>query len=298
MEKDEAEESILLFRADDPAALTKHLRQILSHKLKDYALIEHIVQDVPTLPEMRPIENYLPEFVERVAQQIRDWLGVGETCPLGDVLALLENKGLKVILHPMPTAVSGFSAFTETAGATIFINANHPSDRQFFTALHELAHLIFHRHEYHQPQQKVSRTDAKEKAANHFAGAVLLSEAILLQELQAYKNCWLPEPLLIDIKQRYSVSMRTVIYRAYQIGLISEKQRGQQIGQLNKKYGKESEPIELTIVNHLTRLERLVYLALIKEEITISRAAEILGQPLMEVRNALSQWLEEFQPCS
>ena len=151
---------------------------------------------------------------------------------------------------------------------------------------------------YHSPQQKVSRTDAKEKAANHFAGAVLLSEAILLQELQAYKNCWLPEPLLIDIKQRYSVSMRTVIYRAYQIGLISEKQRGQQIGQLNKKYGKESEPIELTIVNHLTRLERLVYLALIKEEITISRAAEILGQPLMEVRNALSQWLEEFQPCS
>ena len=32
--------------------------------------------------------------------------------------------------------------------------------------------------------------------------------------------------------------------------------------------------------------------------VNMATSAEILGQPLMEVRNALSQWLEEFQPCS
>ena len=43
----------------------------------------------------------------------------------------------------------------------------------------------------------------------------------------------------------------------------------------------------------LTRLERLVYLALLREEITLSRAAEILGKPLVQVRTVFQQWLEE-----
>ena len=76
--------------------------------------------------------------------------------------------------------------------------------------------------------------------------------------------------------------------------MISQKQQGQQIGQINKKYGADKEAIELPPIQHLTRLDRIVFLALLKEEITISRAAEILGKPLAEVREALNDWLEEM----
>jgi len=284
----------LMFRADEPAALTPQLRAALSRKADDYTFVEHLAGEVPTLPEMRPLDGYDAHVVEAVAREIRDWLGMGEGCPLGDAVALLEAKGLKVILHPLPDEISGFSGYTETSGASIFINANHPTDRKFFTGLHELAHLIFHRQDYRRPNEKATRHDPREKVANHFAGAVLLPEEVIRRELYGYRNRWLPEPLLSDMKRRYGVSMRTVLYRAAQAGLISQKQQGQQIGQLNKKYGADKEGVELPPIQHLTRLERIVFLALLKEEITISRAAEILGKPLAEVREALNDWLEEM----
>jgi Zn-dependent peptidase ImmA (M78 family)/DNA-binding XRE family transcriptional regulator len=292
-EKFSLTETGLLFRADQPSALTSHLRAALSQKASNYGFIEQLMQEVPTLPEMRPLKEYKPDFVEDVAREIRDWLGVGEICALGDVFAILESKGLKVILHPLPSEVSGFSAYNDNNGATIFVNTKHCPERKFFTSLHELAHLIFHRQEYRIVGEKVKGTDPRESAANHFAGAVSLPAEVLKRELNAYKDRWIPEPLLIDIKKRYAVSMRTVLYRAAQTGLISKKQQGQQIGTLNKKYGKESEPVSLPEPEHLNRLERLVYLALVNEEITTSRAAEILGKTLADVRNNLSNWLLE-----
>ncbi|MBE9077444.1 ImmA/IrrE family metallo-endopeptidase [Romeria aff. gracilis LEGE 07310] len=293
----------LMFRADDPSALNPYLRATLSQKAADYAFVETLVQEVPTLPALRPLQGYNDYIVEEVAREIRDWLGVGEACPLGDVLALLESKGLKAILHPLPPEISGFSAYTETDGATIFINESHPTERKFFTALHELAHLVFHRQEYrisveikaHLRFNKSKRSDPSEKAANHFAGAVLLPEDVIRRELHAYRDRWLPEPLLMDIKRRYGVSLRTVLYRARQAKLITIKQKGQQIGILNKKYGADNEPVTLPQPEHLTRLERMVYLALRQGKITISRAAEILGKPLIKVRESLNAWLEEAE---
>lgn len=284
----------LMFRADKPSALDHHLRAALSHKAEDYTFVEQLVGEIPTLPEMRPLAGYDAHVVEEVAREIRDWLGMGEACPLGDALALLESKGLKVILHPLPNEISGFSAYTETSGAVIFVNAKHPTERKFFTALHELAHLIFHRQEYRIPNEKAGgRSDPREKVANHFAGAVLLPEDVIRRELHGYRQRWLPEPLLADMKRRYGVSMRTVLYRAAQAGIISQKQQGQQIGQLTKKYGTADEPVTLPEPKLLTRLERMVFFALLQEEITISRASEILGKPLMELRDTLNDWLEE-----
>lgn len=121
----------------------------------------------------------------------------------------------------------------------------------------------------------------------------MLSNDILAKELYPYRGRWLPEPLLADLKWRYGVSLRTVILRAAQKDFITKKQCGQQIGVLNKKYGSDQEQPELPKPEGLNRLERLTYLALIKEELTISRAAEILGKPLLDVRNKLAQWLED-----
>lgn len=286
-------EAGLMFRADQPSALTSFLRAHLTQKATDYAIVEQFVGELPALPELRPLLGYDEYMVEEVADEVRDWLGVGEACPLGDVLTLLESKGLKVIRYPLPNSISGFSAYTDTWGGVVFINENHPTERQFFTALHELGHLIFHRQEYKDIQERSHKNDPQEKAANHLASAVLLSGNIVRRELRAYRNCWLPEPLLADMKLRYGVSMRTVLYRSAQLGLISQKQKGQQLEVLSKKYGTEHEEHALSKPMSLTRLERLVYLALIKEKLTTSRVAEILGKSLIEVRQDLNAWMEE-----
>ncbi len=290
-------EVCLLFRADEPSALTPTLQVSLTEKATNYADIEKILEELPVLPEQRPLEGYNDYVVEEIARDVRDWLGVSESSPLGNALALLESKGLKVILHPLPTEISGFSAYTNRLGTVIFINQNHPTERKFFTALHELAHLIFHRQEYKTGLEPLVSTrnkkDPREKAADHLSGAVLLSENILRKELHSYRNRWLPEPLLADLKRRYGVSLRTVLRRAEQVGIISQKQMGQQLGILNKKYGFDAEQPTLPEPPGLTRLERLVYLALIRKEITASKAAEILGKSLTDVREELNDWTEE-----
>ncbi|MHC5739505.1 helix-turn-helix domain-containing protein [Nostoc sp.] len=283
----------LLFRADEPSALTPYVRDHLTQKAVDYAEVEALLGEVPAIPALRPLEGYDETLVEELATEVRDWLGVGELTPIGDVLALLESKGLKVIPYLLPAKVSGFSAYTEAWGAVIFVNEDHPTERKFFTALHEVAHLIFHRREYKVPQTRSRPTEPREKAANHLAGAVLMPRGAVLRELHAYRNRWLPEPLLKDIKRRYGISLRTILYRAEQAELITKQQKGQQLGVLNKKYGLEDEPEKLPLPERLNRLERLVYTALIEKKLTVSRSAEILGEHILTVREKLSEWLKQ-----
>lgn len=290
----EPAEPVLLFRADAAEMLTPGLKQALTRKACDYAEIEGLAGALPNLPVSRPMTTFDAHMVELVAREVRDWLGV-EDAPLGDVLSLLEGKGLKIFLQKLPNAVSGFSAYTDEIGGAIFVNAGHRTERQYFTALHELSHLIFHRKEYQTPsaQPKAGKSDPREQAANYLAGAVLLPRAIVEAELYPYRNRWLPFSLLADIKRRYSVSMRTILVRAGQLGIISQRQAYQQIAKINEKYGKENEPIDLNPPGTLGRLQRLVYQTLIEEKITASKAAEVLGAPVAEVRNQLARWLSE-----
>lgn len=292
------EEAILLFRADEPGVLSGGLRQLLSDKAEGYAAIERLAGELSVLPESRPLDDYDPHLVEQVARETRDWLGV-EDAPLGDVSALLEGKGLKVILHRLPDEVSGFSAYTEAWGGIIVVNSGHALERQYFTCLHELGHLIFHRREYSQPNRKAGvRGDPREKAAHHFASAVLLPREVMEDELRTFASGWIPTPVLADMKLRYGVSMRTVLLRAGQLDLISKRRAGQQVGVLNKDYGKEREPVTLDPPSNrpLGRLERLTYRALLGDKVTASRAAEVLDKPLVEVRSRLAEYLVQPAP--
>lgn len=287
--------SSLLFRADEPSALTPTVREHLTQKVSEYATLEKLVGESPVSPAQYPLEGYDEDSVEDLSKEVRSWLGVGESAPVGDVISLIESKGLKVVQYPLPEKISGFSAYTDDWGCVIVINVVHPTERKFFTALHELAHLILHRREYRQPQGRTKSSDPREKAANHLAGAVLLPKIVVHRELRSYRQQWLPEPLLADIKLRYSVSLRTVLYRAEQIGIITRQQQGQQLGLLNKKYGPYKEKPDLPEPNRLSRLERLIYTALLKEDtkekpFTPSRAAEILGKKTSEIQHKLQSW--------
>lgn len=296
----DTESPALLFRADDNTALTPALKAQVQLKVEDYVGLEQELNETPALPPAWPLDHYDEIKAERIARELRDFLGV-EDAPLGDVIDLLEDKGFKVIVTSLPESVSGFSAYTEQWGGVIVINAKHPVERQYFTALHELTHLVCHRKDYQSGNVPGVR-DPREKIANHVAGAILLSRETMERELRGYQQQWLPEPLLITIKRRYSVSMRTVLLRAKQLGMISAKQCGQQLGKLNKEYKKDGEPAHLQRSSQMfaqkdgvarTRLERLVYEAASKEMITRSRAAEILDMPMMQLRRNLGAWVAD-----
>jgi Zn-dependent peptidase ImmA (M78 family)/DNA-binding XRE family transcriptional regulator len=288
-------EPTLLFRADKSEILTPALKSLVLRQAQNYAEIERDLGEISVTPPAMPLNVYDPYTVERLAGEVRDFLGV-EHAPLGDVITRLEDRGLKVLLTPLPKHVSGFSAFTASLGSVIVVNETHPVERQFFTALHELAHLICHHQDFAQTLEPTN-SKPREDIANHLAGAVLLPRDTIERELRAFRNRWIPEAQLRDMKLRYSVSMRTIIMRAEQIGLISNKQRGQQLGVLNRDYGTNTEPVTLQrdpapdLLR--SRLERLVFQALSLEVITLSRAAEVLGVTVTAIRNRADLWVSD-----
>jgi Zn-dependent peptidase ImmA (M78 family)/DNA-binding XRE family transcriptional regulator len=285
--------SSLLFRADEPSALTPTIRNHIAQQVADYTALEQLLGEVPVSPAKFPLEGYDPEIIEDHSKEVRNWLGLGESGPIGDSLSLLENKGLKVLPYRLPDKISGFSAYEDDWGCLVVVNETHETERQFFTSLHELAHLILHRKEYRQPPARTKSTDPREKAANHLAGAVLLPKNILSKELRAYRDRWIPDPILVDIKRRYGVSLRTILYRAEQVGIITKTQSGQQMGVLNKRCGGKDKDLpgsQLPKPSRLTRMERMAYTALLEDKVSISRAAEILGKQTSEVDHELQSW--------
>jgi transcriptional regulator with XRE-family HTH domain len=243
--------SSLLFRADEPSALTPTIKQHLIQKASAYASLEKLLGEIPGSPAKFPLDVYDSDVIEDYSKEVRNWLGLGESAPVGDSLSLIESKGLKVLPYPLPLKISGFSACNEDWGCLVVVNSAH------------------------------------------LAGAILLPKNVINREMRAYRDRWIPDPLLLDIKRRYGVSVRTILIRAEKAGIISKAQCGKQIGFINKNFGKDKDPpnSEIPMPQRLTRLERLTYTGLLGDDLlTISRAAEILGKKTLEVHQEFSIW--------
>ncbi len=286
--------SKLLFRADDMTRLSVEIRKIINHKAQEYSSLEHLLGEFPGLPESRPLEANDKNIIEQTAISFRSWLGLGNLSCVYDLFMLLENQGIKIILYDLPEELSGFSCFTNDLGGFIVINKNHPIERQYFTAIHEMGHLIFHRSHYDPTAVVKGKVPAHfESAVNLFAGKVLFPDNLVNLELHSYRDKWIPLPVLIDIKQRHFVSIQTILIRANQVGILSQKTFNAQFGSFKKKFDKEEPGTLKKEQTGLTRLERLTYRALVEEKITISKAKEILGKPLSEIKKELVSWMDQ-----
>lgn len=295
-----ADEPALSFRADQPRVLTPALKALVVKWAAAYAEIEQAVGEVALSPPQMQVDSYDPAAVEGYAGEVRAFLGVGRSA-LGDVIARLEDRGLKVLRISLPKQVSGFSAKSFALGSVIVVNERHPLARQSFSALHELAHLICHHQDYLQ-LIRAKALGPSESLANHLAAAVLLPREAVQRELGVYRGSRIPLAMLLDLQLRYSISVRTILSRAVQVGVITRTQRLMQLRVLNDLYGKRQESLELPggyyrwglnqepLGPVKSRLERLVFQALGIEAITPSRAAEVLGVPQTYVRKRALGW--------
>jgi transcriptional regulator with XRE-family HTH domain len=158
----EADGTAIAFRADNPESVDAVLKQRLLDRLGAIADLEVAAgRDVshglpPTEPLSKAGQRELL-IVRAVAQEERGRLGVGDRAPVSDPVALLESIDVRVIPFELTPKdgdlLSGFSAFSESVGAGIFVNT-HPTlsiEHQIFSVLHEYAHLIFHRSLYREP---------------------------------------------------------------------------------------------------------------------------------------------------
>lgn len=219
-----------------------------------------------------PVIERVPAVEYEVAgQHLRKILGLSCNGPIGNITNILENKGF--IICPISIEDRHFSGNSGTVNGRpyIAVNTTMPAERQRFTLIHELAHLVF----------LFSDDQDEERMVDGIAGAFLLPESDIRRELGPARRDIRGDLRLIQ--QEYDVSMASIVMRAYQTGIIAKStyeitQKWMNAQGLRRNENSGILPEE----SHL--LEQLTLRAVAEEEITVSRAAELLEKPFIEVR--------------
>lgn len=222
-----------------------------------------------------------------LAKEVRQrWvLGID---PIPNMTELLEEKGLKVLAADLPERVSGFTCIVAreegSAGLpVIVVNRQLSLERRRLTLAHELAHRVI-------DPDSLPEKDG-ERAANLFAGALLMPREHLLREVGRERRA-LGYRELIALKRLYRVSGAALLMRLRQIGVISEPVLTYSFQTIARGWRtREPEELEPESIRGLRecpqRFERLCYRALAEDFVSLGKAAELLRTPLAKVEAGL-----------
>jgi Zn-dependent peptidase ImmA (M78 family)/DNA-binding XRE family transcriptional regulator len=226
------------------------------------------------------IEN--ADGAEEAAKQLRKSWKLGYD-PIPDVVETLEDKGYRIIELDAP---EGFDGMRADAGGrkVIVLRKNDRNDdvvRKRFTALHELAHhgLKF--------SKKLSEKEL-ETLCHVFACAVLYPEDTARKELHKERFHFYQNELII-IKERWGISFSAIFSRSLRLGVINDYvYKKLNIGYRERKLHL-NEPGRFFSKEKPVRFERLIYLGLAKEAISVNDAAYFTGKTVAEFREQLLQ---------
>ena len=247
--------------------------------LERYLQIEEIVfgQEVPEFrwPDIPKRVTSLEE-TESAAEELRRVWNLGSQ-PIENLVELLEDKGVRILsLGNLPERFDA-CAWSADGFPVIAVRSDIPGDRQRLSVAHELGHILL---------EPVGIDP--EKACFRFGAAFLVPAEELRQDLGSNRHS-LDLFELHLLKHKYKVSMQALVYRARDLGIISES-TAQQLFSLFRKMGWHvREPGDQIPSEEPQRLTRLVLRALAEDTISRSRAAELLGEPLGSFLEKLGQ---------
>jgi Zn-dependent peptidase ImmA (M78 family)/transcriptional regulator with XRE-family HTH domain len=166
-----------------------------------------------------------------VARQVRRLFRI-PSGPIASVTQTLEDAGCIIIAkwfsHDRFDAIS---IWAPSEQPMILMNATYSGDRRRWTLAHELGHLVMHWE---------GVTDDPEGEASAFAQEYLMPADEIHPELRGLRFTDLP-----DLKRRWGVSMRALVYRARDLGELTRDQVRYLMMRLNHAYGAKWEPIEI-----------------------------------------------------
>lgn len=204
--------------------------------------------------------------------------------PIPDVVEMLEDKGYKIVEIEAPEGFDGLKADIDEAKVIVLKQNKTPNEdvvRKRFTALHELAH-----HALKFPDNISEREE--ENICHAFACAVLYPEDMARRELHKERFHFYQNELVL-IKERWGISFPAIFNRAKQLGIINEYVfKKFNIGYRERKLHL-NEPGRFLSKEKPVRFERLIYLGLSKEVISVNDAAFFSGKTVGEFRKQLQQ---------
>ncbi len=253
------------------AALGVKEQEAIRMRIQEW--LERYLEVESFFPNERRAVN-LPEYsiqaleqAEKAALALRENWNLGLD-PIENLTQLLEDQGIKVGL------VSGFEHFDACTfladGSPVIVSkAGLSGDRQRFNLGHELGHLILDVGEGLDP----------ESVCHRFVGAFLAPDQAVHFELGS-KRTTLDINELYMLKHKYGLSMQAWIFRARDLGVISENTAKRLFQRFRANGWHRKEPGESLLSEKPLRMDRLVYRALAEDLISRSKAQELLGEPL------------------
>lgn len=232
------------------------------------------------------------------AELARESLGLREDEPIGDIVGLMESAGIKIKLRGFDLKnFFGFSISEADGGPAIMVNSKEEItiERQIFTVAHELGHLILHPQAYN--LTKTQESDREESEADIFAAYFLMPQNAFEKKLKESYGLGFVERVL-HLKRFFGVSYLAILHRLADMGIADYGKLAAKFIAIYKITYKKSlnsrqEPVPLAKPDFVEDyLSTLVRRALEKDEITVSRAAEILNVPLMNMREIINSWAD------
>lgn len=218
-----------------------------------------------------------PEAAEKAADRVREYFHLGDD-PLFNIVEILEDKGIRVIEIEVDDAFNGMSTYIDDRIPVIVVNSRLDAklDRKRFTLLHELAHLVLR----FDPEMEEKQ---EERLCDAFAGAMLLPGVKVKEMLGSHRSALIWNELVL-IKELYGISIRAILYRARQHGIITDYDLTSKMAELSRFYGRKDEPGRYKGVEKAVRFRQLLLRAIAEDIITTSKAAALDNKKLADFR--------------
>lgn len=252
--------------------LTVNQQEYIREDVEEYMSRFYTVVDIlggevlPKAPNVHKI--VLVDNPEEDAKRMREYLGVAKSGPIGNLVQLLENRGILVYACDIDNnAFSGMNGLVNERPYIIF-NKNMSPERIRSTIAHEMAHFIFIWPD-HMGEKEV------ENMATAISGAFLFPEADAKRELGIRRTRISKDMTLIC--REYGISMYLLVKRAALCGIITSSTEKDFYIKAGQAGWKKNEPIRSEAEVPFL-FELLVFRAVSENEITVQKGAELLKQ--------------------
>ena len=232
------------------------------------------VEDRFNLPAPDVLDMSHETDADIAASSLRQYWALGER-PIGNLLALIETKGIRVFSLSENTASVNAFSFWRDGKPYIFLNNFKTAESSIFDAAHELGHLVMHK----QGDPKGNRL--AEREADRFASSFLMPE----RDVRARITRRITVDGVIDAKQRWRVSAMALAYRLNVLSVLSTWQYKSTCIELGKRGYRSSEPIGIQRETSIVWLKILSQLW--SEKVTKNDIAKELNLPLDELEGLI-----------
>lgn len=204
------------------------------YRLHIEALASKMKLSEPKIPVVGIQENITPE---EAARKLRKYWKV-PAGPLENIIGLVEANQITTVWFDFGTErVDSRAMLTKNMYPVIVLNKNMLGDRQRFSVAYELGHIVMHAFTINSMDRDIDHE------AKKFAAEFLMPEKDIKKDLEG--DITLGK--LGELKRKWKASMQAILYRACDMGLVTDNQKRYILGQFNALNIRRREPQEFDI---------------------------------------------------